>query len=62
MPDVRLGDVVVLVWWVLEWRESRTEGEDERRRWKREGLRLGEVVVARGGEGSRRDPKSGILF
>jgi hypothetical protein len=62
MPDVRLGEVVVVVWWVVVWwwRVSRIEGEEERRRWKREGLRAGAVVTG-GGEGSRRDPKRGIL-
>jgi hypothetical protein len=37
------------------------EGEEERRRWKREGLRAG-AVVRGGGVGSRRDPKRGILY
>jgi hypothetical protein len=37
------------------------EGEEERRRWKREGLRAGAVVTG-GGVGSRRDPKRGILY
>jgi hypothetical protein len=59
MPDVRLGEEVVVVWCVVVrvW----VEGEEERRRWKREGLRAGAVVTG-GGVGSRRDPKRGILY
>jgi hypothetical protein len=63
MPEVRLGDAEEVVVWcvVVEWRLECTVGEEERRRWKREGLRAG-AVVAGGGLGSRREPKRGILI
>lgn len=58
MPEVRLGDEVVVVCvvcvvWCLD-------GLEERRRENMEGLRAG-AVEAGGGEGSRRDPKRGIV-
>lgn len=62
MPEVRLGEVVVVVC-VVVWCLSREEmdGDEERRRWKREGLRAG-VLVTGGGVGSRREPKRGIVM
>ena len=58
----RLGDVVVVV--VVECeceeRELCRDGEDERLREKRERLRVGGDETG-GGEGSRRDPKRGML-
>ena len=65
IPDVRFGevDVVVVVWWewCVEWRLLCNEGDEERRREKREGLRAGVVVVAGGGVGSRRE-KRGMMM
>jgi len=59
MPELRRGDVVVVVVWV-EWL-WRVDGDEERRREKREGLWDG-AVEAGGGEGERLDPKSGMLI
>lgn len=51
---------MVLMWWEVEvvWR---VEGDEERRREKREGFLTGAVCTG-GGEGEWRDPKIGILM
>ena len=59
MPEVRLGEVVVVEWWCVV-RVWWVDGEEERRREKREGLRAGWVVTG-GGVGERLE-KSGILM
>ena len=57
----RLGDVVVVECECeCEECELCSEGDDERLREKRERLRVGGEETG-GGEGSRRDPKRGIL-